>query len=150
MIHILFASETGDAKSMAHEVRMHVIRTGHEAMVLDMDSTSLGDLDQASFCLAVVSNRGEEGCLPMAKNFYEELVEAGGNRFSHLRYGVYARGEGRRDDEVRPFAKELDLVLERRGATRVLPFVENDLLPDTQFESWMDAVEGVLQWGGAR
>ncbi|MEM0970047.1 MAG: flavodoxin domain-containing protein [Verrucomicrobiota bacterium] len=144
MIHILFASETGNAEEIARDTQKHLRRLGHETTVLDMDDSRVTDLDGMNLCLAVVSTWGEGEPPSTGEDFYEELLDTPSDRFSKLKFSVYALGDRSYEDFCQ-FGHDLDAALHARGAQRVLPVVENDSDPEECFEDWLAALEGHLK-----
>jgi sulfite reductase (NADPH) flavoprotein alpha-component len=135
---ILFGSQTGTAENLAKKVAKEAGKRGFAATVLDMAQTDLAKLAQEKNLLVITSTYGDGEPPDNAKALHAALKSATGSSLASLRFSLCALG----DTNYAQFCqcgKDLDLWLEKLGATRVSPRADCDLDYDAPFTAWLDA-----------
>jgi len=145
MIHILYASETGNAESIAEDAEKALTQAGHLVRLLDMDEVQVKDLKEVQFCLAVVSTWGDGDPPSTGEDFFMEL-ENSAESLAHLSFCVYALGDTGYDYFCQ-FGKNLEKELLEHGAKRALPLVENDVDFEENFDTWISQVKALIESG---
>ncbi|MEM1296096.1 MAG: flavodoxin domain-containing protein [Verrucomicrobiota bacterium] len=142
MIHLIYASETGNAQSIAEDAEAHFKNQGHRVRLLDMDDLQLKDLETIDVLLAAVSTWGDGDPPSTGEDFFSDL-QGSDIPLSHVRFSVYALGDTAYD-EFCQFGKDLDAELSRLGARQMLPVVENDVDFEENFDSWLEDLNPLI------
>src|SRR5690606_28529733 len=92
-ITIIYASETGNARSLAEQFAASLVAQGFTARALGMDAYPLREL-KTERCLVVIASTHGEGDPPNnAKDFYEFLHSRKAPRLETLKYAVLGLGD---------------------------------------------------------
>ncbi|MEU0545955.1 molybdopterin-dependent oxidoreductase, partial [Nocardia sp. NPDC005978] len=139
-VTILWASQTGTAEELAATVATRLADGGLAPRLLDMDSAELSDL--TGDVLVVSSTFGDGGPPDNGTDFWERLSDSA-IRLTGVRYAVFALGDSSYDDFC-GHGRKLDELLDRRGATRLLPRVDSEPDHDDASERWIDEIAALL------
>jgi sulfite reductase (NADPH) flavoprotein alpha-component len=144
---ILFGSQTGTAEALVKRVAKEAGKRGFAGTVLDMAQTTPAKLANEENILLITSTYGEGEPPDNAKALHTALHADQAPTLAGLRYSVCALGDHNYVQFCR-CGQDFDAVLEKLGATRVLPRVECDLDYEEPFTKWLDAALGALGQGG--
>ncbi|MEM8954141.1 MAG: flavodoxin domain-containing protein [Verrucomicrobiota bacterium] len=142
-ITIIYATETGNAESLAEEAQERLEGLGHVVAMHDMGDIAVSDLEGVGICLGITSTWGEGDPPTEAEPFFEELKGDDARGWAAMRYSVLGLGDRDYPDFCQ-CGKDLDAELERHGAQRFYPFVECDVDYEEPFAKWLDGVVEAL------
>lgn len=145
MIYILYASETGNAESIAEDAELFLSKAGIESRLLDMDDAQVKDLEATKICLAVVSTWGDGDPPSTGEDFFTELQDSP-TSLAHMSFCVYALGD-LGYDQFCQFGKDLEAEFLAHGAHKALPLVENDVDFEENFDTWISQVKQLIEGG---
>jgi sulfite reductase (NADPH) flavoprotein alpha-component len=143
---ILFATESGNAESLADTARKAASKLGFAARVLDMADATPAQVAAAQNLLVIASTWGEGDPPQRAIDFHAALMAEDAPRFDGVRYAVLALGD-------RAYAKfcETGRLFDERfaalGGTRVADRIECDLDYDVAANAWIGGTLTQLQAG---
>ncbi|HUD61209.1 MAG TPA: flavodoxin domain-containing protein [Acetobacteraceae bacterium] len=143
---ILFATESGNAESLADVARKAASKLGFAARVLDMADATPAQVAAAQNLLVIASTWGEGDPPQRAIDFHAALMAEDAPRFDGVRYAVLALGD-------RAYAKfcETGRLFDERfaalGGTRVADRIECDLDYDVAANAWLGGTLTQLQAG---
>ena len=143
---ILFATESGNAESLADIARKAASKLGFAARVLDMADATPAQVAAAQNLLVIASTWGEGDPPQRAIDFHAALMAEDAPRFDGVRYAVLALGD-------RAYAKfcETGRLFDERfaalGGTRVADRIECDLDYDVAANAWLGGTLTQLQAG---
>lgn len=143
-VKVAFASETGNAECLAHEIVRFLNEIGietKEAITLYGERTSL--FDEIDVLLAVVSTWGDGDPPTDAEDFHEWLVGAPPLGIERVHFAVLALGDSNYDYFCQ-FGKELDAELERHGGKRLRPRLDCDTDYEDHFDGWIRSIASRL------
>ncbi len=150
---ILFATESGNAESLADVARKAASKLGFAARVLDMADATPAQVAAAQNLLVIASTWGEGDPPQRAIDFHAALMAEDAPRFDGVRYAVLALGD-------RAYAKfcETGRLFDERfaalGGTRVADRIECDLDYDVAGQCvdrrYADAASGRIGRAGCR
>jgi sulfite reductase (NADPH) flavoprotein alpha-component len=135
-LSILYATESGNAETLAAAARKEAMRLGFAPKVLDMADTTPADLAGAGNLLVIASTWGEGDPPQRAESFIADLMSDQAPRFADLRYGVLALGD-RAYARFCETGRRIDARLEALGAKRVAPRVDCDLDYEAPATAWI-------------
>lgn len=137
---ILYASESGNAESLAMKAKKAAAKHGIDAKVFDMADADLGLLAKAKNLLVYAATWGEGDPPSRAVDFYSALMSDAAPRLEGVKFSVLALG----DTAYAQFCqtgKNIDARLEALGATRITGRADLDLDFAKQAAEW---TEGTL------
>jgi sulfite reductase (NADPH) flavoprotein alpha-component len=137
---ILYASESGNAESLAMKAKKVAQKHGIDAKVYDMADADLALLTKAKNLIVYAATWGEGDPPSRAVDFYQALMGEAAPRLDGVRFSVLALG----DTAYARFCqtgKNIDARLEALGATRAADRVDLDLDFAKQAAEW---TEGTL------
>jgi sulfite reductase (NADPH) flavoprotein alpha-component len=140
---ILYATESGNAETLAAAARKAATRTGFAARVLDMADTTPNEIAKATNLLVIASTWGEGEPPQRAADFMRELLADDAPRLSGIRFAVLALGD-RAYVNFCHTGRQIDERLAALGGTRVVDRVECDLDYEADAASWIDRTLGEL------
>jgi sulfite reductase (NADPH) flavoprotein alpha-component len=141
---ILFATESGNAETLAAAARKAAGKLGFAARVLDMADATPAQVAGAQNLLVIASTWGEGDPPQRAIDFHAAMMADDAPRFDGLRYAVLALGD-------RAYARfcETGRIFDERfatlGATRVAERIECDLDYEAPAGAWIGGTLNVLQ-----
>lgn len=144
MIHILWGSQTGNARNLAT-----VVSESLSAHDLENQVTDMGEIDPLEIFnikkLIVVSSTFGDGEAPdNASEWLSYLKFEDELNLSHLSYAVIGLG-----DPYYPHfcqcGKDFDQYLTKRGASALLPRLDCDRYYEEQYPEWLNSLIDVLK-----
>ncbi|MEM9080012.1 MAG: flavodoxin domain-containing protein [Verrucomicrobiota bacterium] len=144
-ILLLFASQTGSAEDVAHDVHKQLTEAGHTVDLLDLSlHEDISNLPSASCILGVVSTWGDGEPPDDAVPFFENLREAEPLGLNGKPVAVLGLGD-KGYDLFCECGKELERELQRHGATSMLPRVDCDVWYDDDAAKWTNDLLNAFQ-----
>jgi len=139
---LLYASETGNAKSVATKFAAATKKKGIKTKLASVEQYKLTDLAKEKYLLLVISTQGDGEPPITAVKFYNAVHDAT-LKLDKLQYGVLALG-----DSSYPLfcqaGEDVDKQLELRGATRKVPLQKCDTDYASYADNWLDAALSLL------
>jgi len=135
-VTVLYGSQTGNSKKVAHQISVKVRERGFQVVVADMNDYPTKNLKSEKIALLVISTQGEGEPPIAAEEFHKWLLGTRAPQLDGLQFSVCALGD-RSYLQFCQTGKEIDARLEVLGAKRLFDRVDCDV----DFE---DAVEGWL------
>ena len=137
---VLYATESGNAESLAIKTKKAAQKRGLDARVIDMADADMGLLANAKNLIVYVATWGEGEPPGRAADFYHALMSDAAPRLDGVRFAVLALG----DTAYTHFCatgKAIDARLEALGASRAAERIDLDLDFAQQALAW---TEGAL------
>jgi sulfite reductase (NADPH) flavoprotein alpha-component len=141
---ILFATESGNAETLAAQTRKAAQKLGFAAKVSDVADISLADAAKAENLMIIVSTWGEGDPPQRAMDFYNGLLAEDAPRFEKTRFSVLALGD-RAYVNFCQTGHEIDARLAELGAKRFAPIVECDVDFAAPATAWITSTLDTLQ-----
>jgi sulfite reductase (NADPH) flavoprotein alpha-component len=135
-LSILFATESGNAETLAADARKAATKLGFAARVLDMADVTPAQLAALPNVLLIASTWGEGEPPQRAADLYAALMADDAPRLEATRFAVLALGD-RAYAKFCEIGRRFDERLEQLGATRVTPRIECDLDYETEARDWL-------------
>ena len=135
-VTVLYGSQTGNSKKVAHQISAKVRERGFQVVVADMNDYPTKNLKSEKIALFVISTQGEGEPPIAAEEFHKWLLGTRAPQLDGVQFSVCALGD-RSYLQFCQTGKEIDARLEVLGAKRLFDRVDCDV----DFE---DAVEGWL------
>ena len=135
---ILYASESGNAESLAMKARKLAQKQGFNVRILDMGDAEVGQLSGSDHVIVYASTWGEGDPPQRSVAFYKALMGETAPRLDGVRFAVLALG----DTAYVNFCstgKAIDERLAALGATRAAERVDIDLDFAKKAAAWTDA-----------
>ena len=137
-ITILFASDNGNAESLAKRLGSRGKARGLKSMVMAMDDYPIEDLPREENVLFITSTAGQGEFPQNGRAFWEAIKASGEYDLSGIEYGVFALGDShywpRKEDKIfynKP-GKDLDTRIAFLGGKRLVDIgLGDDQDPDT-------------------
>ncbi|MFH1497501.1 MAG: flavodoxin domain-containing protein [Verrucomicrobiota bacterium] len=143
-LNIYFATETGNAETLAHQTHERAVANGRtDATVESIARLTPEALRDHTLVVFVVSTWGDGEPPSDATDFYYGLEKATGLDLSGLTYAVFGLGD-RDYADFNAFARNLDEQLAARGARRLVDRAEADLDFDDTYAAWADRLFDAL------
>ena len=146
-ITILYASETGNAESLANAASAMLGARGLKTAVSRMDKFPVADL-QSVKCLLVITSTHGEGEPPDNGRSMWEAIQDPGLDLSKLYYTVCGLGDRDYEDFCQ-CGKDFDRFLEQRGAKRFHARQDCDAEFEDDYTDWLAGVLAVLKQAAA-
>jgi sulfite reductase (NADPH) flavoprotein alpha-component len=143
-IAILYATMTGNARECAEKVATSLGAAGFSARVHDLGQYDPRNLLKESTVLLAISTWGDGEPPDAAVVFFEFVMGLDGSALQNLRFAVFALGDTSYDNFCQ-CGRDLDRMLEERGAMRLLERVDNDVDFEDALGQWREAIVSVLQ-----
>jgi sulfite reductase (NADPH) flavoprotein alpha-component len=134
---ILYASESGNAETLAIQARKAAARAGFGVKVLDMADAAPADIAGAGNLLVIASTWGEGDPPQRAEAFHAALMAPDAPRFDAMRYATLALGD-RAYARFCETGRQFDARLAALGGTRIADLVECDLDYKKPAAGWID------------
>jgi sulfite reductase (NADPH) flavoprotein alpha-component len=132
---LYYATETGNAESLARQACEHALNLGWTARLQNLSEVAPADLAVDTLALFIVSTWGDGEPPGDATDFYYDLVKPAAPSLSGLRYAVLGLGD-RDYSDFNAFARNLDERLAALGAQPLHPRVEADLDYEDTYAEW--------------
>lgn len=137
-LHILFGSRSGNAESVARQLRSAVSSAGIQVRLTDLNDYNPENIQQETNIVLVVSTYGDGNPPASAQSFYDYLF-SGKITSLHLNYSVCALG----DSSYERFCQagfDFDNRLHALGARRILERTEFDIDYEDRAGAWFKQV----------
>ncbi len=134
-LSILYATESGNAESVAYALEKRAKASNFAPRTMDAADTTMAELADLVNLLVIASTWGEGDPPQRAERFCRELLGEGAPRLEGVRFGVLALG----DSSYTQFCEvghKLDRRLEDLGGNRVLECVDCDLDYEQPAADW--------------
>lgn len=134
---ILYATESGNAESLALKAKKAAQKHGLDAKVFDMADADMAMLSKAKNLIVYAATHGEGDPPARAADFYSMLMSDAAPRLDGVKFAVLALG----DTAYVQFCevgKRIDARLEALGATRAADRADCDLDFAKQANAWTD------------
>ncbi|MEM6412648.1 MAG: sulfite reductase subunit alpha [Pseudomonadota bacterium] len=139
-VDILFATQTGNAESVANDVAALATANGLAPRVNELNAIEMDQFAQMKNVFIAVSTYGEGEMPDNADIFWESLSATTAPRLEGMKFTILALGDTSYDQFCQA-GKLLDMRLEQLGATRLSARVDCDVDYEDEAETWMtDAV----------
>jgi len=141
---ILFASQTGNSKHLAYQLKASCDANGLPVRIQSMADYNTDNLQRESHLIIVTSTYGEGEPPESAEGFYHTLFADDAPQLPEISYSVLALG----DTAYRFFCKtgiDFDERLRELGAQRLHERAECDVDYDAVADAWITSVVKVLQ-----
>ena len=135
---ILYASESGNAESLAMKARKLAQKQGFNVRILDMGEADIGQLSGADNIVVYASTWGEGDPPQRSVAFYKSLMSDAAPRLDGVRFAVLGLGDTAYVNFCST-AKTIDARLEVLGASRAADRVDLDLDFSKKASAWTDA-----------
>lgn len=143
MIHIVFGSQGGNAKNLAHVIGDSLAEE-FQCEVFDMGEIDPEEVHNISQLIVVTSTYGDGEPPDNASEWMSFVKFSEELDLSHLKYGVIGLG-----DTYYPHfcqaAKDFDEYLSKRGAHAMLKRLDCDLYYEDQYPEWLNELKSVLK-----
>ncbi|MFI2837669.1 sulfite reductase flavoprotein subunit alpha [Mycolicibacterium sp. PDY-3] len=145
---VAFGTDMGNAEDAAMTFAESVAEIGIEAEAVELNQVELGQLQDATHFVVVVSTFGE-GEFPDSATLFWEAISADTDRLEHLHFSVLALGDSSYEFFCNA-GKLLDERLEALGAQRMVDRVDVDGFYEEPAKAWTADIIKVMtaQQGG--
>lgn len=144
MLSILWGSQTGNARNLAHTIADELTSAEIENSVFDMGEIDPSEIFNIKNILIVTSTHGDGEAPDNASDWYSFVKFEEDLNLPHLRYAVLGLG-----DTYYPHfcqcGKDFDEYLSKRGALALLPRLDCDLYYEEQYGDWLKKLISVLK-----
>lgn len=137
-INILFGSHTGHSEALAENLAAQAKERGIEVEVSDMASFKTRDLKNIKNLAVIVSTHGLGEPPVQAEDLHKYLHGKKAPNLSHIHFSVLALGDSSYVDYCQT-GKDFDAILEKLGATRLMPREDCDVDYEEKAETWQKA-----------
>lgn len=142
MLHILWGSQTGNARNLA-QVIGDSLSENFTVEVADMSDIDPEEVLEMKRLILVTSTYGDGEAPDNASEWMSYLKFSEGVDLSHLQYAVIGLG-----DTYYPHfcqaGKDFDQYLSEKGAHALLPRLDCDLYYEEQYPEWLRELKSVL------
>nr|HPI09304.1 assimilatory sulfite reductase (NADPH) flavoprotein subunit [Saprospiraceae bacterium] len=138
-VAILYGSQTGNSKKVAHQLSTKVKERGFQALVADLNDYPTKNLKSEKIVLLVISTQGEGEPPIAAEEFYKWLNGPRAPQLEGLQFSVCALGD-RSYVQFCQTGKDMDARLEALGAKRLSNRVDCDVDFEDAVEGWFTEV----------
>jgi sulfite reductase (NADPH) flavoprotein alpha-component len=141
---ILFATESGNAETLAASVRKAALKLGFAARVADVASVSVADAAKAENLLMIASTWGEGDPPQRAADFYNAILAPDAPRFDKTRFSVLALGD-RAYVNFCSTGRTFDERFAALGGRRLAPMLECDVDYAAPATAWIKSTLDLLK-----
>jgi sulfite reductase (NADPH) flavoprotein alpha-component len=135
---ILFGTESGNAETLAAQLRKAAAKLGFAPKVVDMADSTPAQAAAAENLVIVASTWGEGDPPQRAADFYEALLAEDAPRFETTRFAVLALGD-RAYAQFCEIGRKIDERLAALGGARIADRIECDLDYETPATGWIES-----------
>lgn len=139
LLTVLFASETGNSKTLAKALVDKAAAQGIQARLADMAEYKTRGLKDEQDLLVLTSTHGEGDAPQTAVGFFEFLESRKAPKLPQLRFAVLALGDSTYEKYCEA-GKRIDRRLEELGAQRLADRVDCDVDYEDAAEAWISTV----------
>ncbi|WP_319782576.1 assimilatory sulfite reductase (NADPH) flavoprotein subunit [Oceanisphaera sp. IT1-181] len=132
---IIYASQTGNAKGVAKELKASASANGVEVSLFNAADYKVRNLKKETHVLIVASTNGEGEAPDDAIEFHKELKAGKAGKLDGLQYGVIGLGDSSYEFYCQT-GKDFDEYLSKAGATPLLARLDADVDYDAVCQSW--------------
>lgn len=144
MLTILWGSQSGNARNLAHVISDELSGNGVENTVVDFAEIDPSEIHSLQDILIVTSTFGDGEAPDNASEWHSYLKFEEDLHLSHLRFAVLGLG-----DPYYPHfcqcGKDFDEYLSKRGALALLPRIDCDRYYEEQYGDWLKKLISVLK-----
>jgi sulfite reductase (NADPH) flavoprotein alpha-component len=143
-VTILFATQTGNSRRLAHQLQAAMAGNGLSATLQSMADYPVERLAEEHHLLIITSTHGEGDPPENAEKLHALLASGEAPQLDKLRFGVLGLG----DSKYRYFCQaaiDFDTRLEALGGTRLLGRADCDVDYEDAAGAWIDEAVSVLQ-----
>jgi sulfite reductase (NADPH) flavoprotein alpha-component len=141
---ILFATESGNAETLAASVRKSAQKMGFAPRVADVATTSLAEAARAENLLMIASTWGEGDPPQRAIDFYNAILAPDAPRFDKTRFAVLALGD-RAYVNFCSTGRVFDERFAALGGHRLAPILECDVDYAAPAKAWIGSTLDLLK-----
>lgn len=142
-IVVLYGSQTGNSKKVAHLAAARLREHGRETTIFDLNDYPVKQLKSEKIALFFISTQGE-GEPPMAaEEFHKWLMGPRAPKLDGLKFAVCGLGD-RSYLQFCQTGKDLDAQLEALGATRLVARADCDVDFEAPVEAWLESLLAAL------
>lgn len=138
-VTVLYGSQTGNSKKVAHQLSAKVKERGFQATVTDLNDYQTKNLKGEKIVLLVISTQGEGEPPVAAEEFHKWLHGPRAPQLEGVQFAVCALGD-RSYLQFCQTGKEMDARFEALGAQRLTARVDCDVDFEEAVEGWFSAV----------
>lgn len=139
LLTVLFASETGNSKTLAKALVDKAAAQGIQARLADMAEYKTRGLKDEQDLLVLTSTHGEGDAPQTAVGFFEFLESRKAPKLPQLRFAVLALGDSTYEKYCEA-GKRIDRRLEELGAQRLADRVDCDVDYEDAADAWISTV----------
>lgn len=143
-VAVIYATESGNAESLADQARKELAKKGFAAKIHELSTLEPADLAGLGTFAVIASTWGEGDPPERAVDFAGKLMAADAPQLKGCRYAVLALGDTIYEHFCK-FGRDLDKRFAELGASRLQDLVEADVDFDQPYRNWMDGLLGKLQ-----
>ncbi|ART82221.1 sulfite reductase [NADPH] flavoprotein, alpha-component [Oceanisphaera profunda] len=132
---IIYASQTGNAKGVAEELKASASANGVAVSLFNAADYKVRNLKKETHVLIVASTNGEGEAPDDAIEFHKELKAGKAGKLDGLQYGVIGLGDSSYEFYCQT-GKDFDEYLSKAGATPLLARLDADVDYDAVCQSW--------------
>lgn len=138
-ITILYASQTGNAQSIARQLQSEYQASGFNTRLVSSADYRGRDLAKEKYLLLVISTQGEGEAPESAFELQQFLFASSAPELTQLNYAVFGLGDSSYPDFCQA-GKDFDQRLQQLGAQRLLDRVDADVDYDDSAHEWRATV----------
>lgn len=134
---ILYASQTGNCRSLAEEYTQTCQSLDINCQLISLADYKPRNINKEQYVVIIISTHGEGDAPDDAEIFYEYLFSNKSPDLNNLKYSLLALG----DSSYEKFCQtgvDIDLQLQKLGATPVIDRIDCDLDYEESYETWQN------------
>lgn len=135
---ILYATETGNAQSLAERTAETARAKGFAVECQNCDEYDFADLQNEPALVFFGSTYGEGEPPETAWDFYDAMQDAADNTLDHMHYAVVGLGDSSFGNLYNAFGRKVEKEMKRLGAKPILPRVDCDIDFAKAYTPWAE------------